>query len=198
MYHYAGNNPVKYTDPDGNAVVSLSVAGLAFLGVATFVAAETYLQSPAGQQGIQALSNAISSGIQAASTAIANAVSGIKSKAETKTKNNDEITMYHYSETPPEKFHGALRADSYVTPDKYENVSEAREKLAIPKDFATGKEKQIKYRYSLKVKKGEYRAAENSIPGTNIVAPFDGKKGGGTEFRTNIPLIPYKCEEIEE
>ena len=116
---------------------------------------------------------------------------------ETKTKNNDEITMYHYSETPPENFHGALRADSYVTPDKYENGSEAREKLAIPcKD--DGSEKAIRYRYSVKVKPGEYRAAENSIPDTNLVAPFDGKKGGGTEFKTNVPLLPYKCETIPE
>lgn len=36
------------------------------------------------------------------------------------------------------------------------------------------------------------------IPGTNTVAELDGKSGGGTEFKTNVPLIPYKCEVITE
>ncbi len=72
---------------------------------------------------------------------------------ETKTKNNDEITMYHYSETPPENFHGALRSDSYVTPDKYENGSEDEKFIYTEKNGKILKSRVIPYeegKYSYK------------------------------------------------
>ena len=44
----------------------------------------------------------------------------------------------------------------------------------------------------------EYTLAENSIPGTNIVDKLDGKAGGGREYQTTVPIVPYRCVEIPE
>ena len=71
LYHYAGNNPVKYTDPDGDAI--LAVAAIGFLiGAAVETGAELYTmyqktgkidvtQLDARKIGIQGLSGMASS-----------------------------------------------------------------------------------------------------------------------------------------
>ena len=183
-------------DPDGRAaVVDDAIVGVVALGIIA-IGTVTYMQTDAYKQGSQSLTNAVSAGVQSLNNCISNIKSSITAKTGENNKNNG-ITMYHYSDTPPSQFKGALRPDSYISPDKYAKGSEAREKLAIPRKD-DGSEKSIKYRYSVKVKPGEYRPAENSIPGTNTVAELDGKKGGGTEFKTNVPLVPYKCEVIPE
>ena len=74
MYHYAGNNPVKYTDPDGRVPQAAAA-----LWVVLFVAVtlEAYLQTPAGQQGCQALCEAISYGAESATKTISNAIAAL-------------------------------------------------------------------------------------------------------------------------
>ena len=67
MYHYAGNNPITYTDPDGNIAISLAL-------FAATVVSFLYFQTPAGQQGIQAASEILSYGIVSANQAVSNAV----------------------------------------------------------------------------------------------------------------------------
>ena len=41
VYHYAGNNPVKYTDPDGRSLLGKLSAGACFVGAALVLAAGT-------------------------------------------------------------------------------------------------------------------------------------------------------------
>lgn len=88
-----------------------------------------------------------------------------------------------------------IRPGSYITPDVYSSGKEADTKLALPKD-KFGNDRIPKYRYTFYVKPGEYAGAPNSLP-NNIVAPYDNKAGGGTEYINIVPLIPANCVEIE-
>ena len=38
---------------------------------------------------------------------------------------------------------------------------------------------------------GQYRSADNSIPGTNIAAAANGQPGGGIEFQSTVILEPW-------
>ena len=116
------------------------------------------------------------------------------SKSRIQEKTPEEHLMYHYTTVPPEKRSGPLRPGSYITPDGNYSGKEADNKLALPKD-EKGNDRIPTYKYTFKVKEGEYTSAPNSLPG-NIVAPYDGKDGGGTEFINTVPLLPINCESI--
>jgi hypothetical protein len=106
------------------------------------------------------------------------------SGAKEDAKNNGTI-MHHYS--PYSVLHGGtLRPNSYLTPYFGYTSNGAIKNLALRYD---PNNTQL-YIHSFKVYEGQYRAAENSLPGTNIVAPANNQPGGGIEFISNTTLVP--------
>lgn len=77
---------MKYTDPGGNEVATVSLLGLAVIGTALILAVDEYLKTPAGQEGVDALSNAIATGIQNTEGIISNIISSSKTKVQEKSK----------------------------------------------------------------------------------------------------------------
>ena len=73
LYHYAGNNPVKYTDPDGNSIAVGTVAGLALLALGTYYTLLNYYQIPEVQEANRQLAESISLGFETAKEEIKNA-----------------------------------------------------------------------------------------------------------------------------
>jgi len=96
LYHYAGNNSVKYVDPDGEAAISMSaIVGITFIGVLAYTAVKNYLNTPEGLQGVQALENALTAGAQVAATVVSKSISVITSKViETSDDKNRATPIY--------------------------------------------------------------------------------------------------------
>ena len=92
MYGYGGNNPVKYTDPDGNIVIP--AVAIYYFAVFAATTVELYLLSPSGQQGIQAAGEALSYGVQYATQAVTNVVTAIKTIVTEKTKSQSQTILY--------------------------------------------------------------------------------------------------------
>ena len=90
----------------------------------------------------------------------------------------------------------ALTAGHYITPDYYSTGISVDTLLAILKDRITGEDRIPAYSYAFIVQKGQYTDAPNSLPG-NIVAPLDGKPGGGIEYINTVTLIWFDCEPLE-
>ena len=119
LYHYAGNNPVKYMDPDGRFGELSFISGVG-LGIATL--AEDIFSFGAGiaddpltlaaaaalivaEFAVSDAATSVTDGSVALPGAIANQISRTEEKADTKgvavsatdTKKNDSQIMYHYS-----------------------------------------------------------------------------------------------------
>lgn len=77
-------------------------------------------------------------------------------------KMSKEKLMYHYTTVAPNKWVGSLKPGSYITPNGTYSGAEADNRLALPKD-KYGNDRIPKYKYTFKVKEGEYTSAPNSL-----------------------------------
>lgn len=198
LYSYAHNNPLIYTDPDGNFVDTAKLAQMS--ANATRAAFATDLATPEPTDaawpkwvgwGVAlavtgAVEWALSPNQQAAPQAQAQPTpqtsSQTQSQAREKRKTDDSTVMYHYSPLPVLK--GPLRPNSYVTPNGNLSSDEAANYLALnPANVPDGTQMYV---HPVQLQSGEYRSANNSLPG-NVVKPDAGRGGGGIEFQTNVP-----------
>ena len=104
MYHYAGNNPVKYTDPDGQFAINAAAAVIGALSGAAIGAATTALAGGSGSDiAAAALGGAASGALvgvtlggslvgQAIGATAMGAVSGIVGDVVTNAVSGNEIT----------------------------------------------------------------------------------------------------------
>ena len=141
MYHYAGNNPVKYTDPDGRMLPAVAATAAYWASAFVVSVAVVYLATPAGQQGLQALGEAISYGAQSANQAVANAVTAVKTAVKEKQETKVYLT---YTMTNDEGVVYSGRTSGYGTPDE---VLKRRYKNhhMIAKGFHNAKIDQVAY-----------------------------------------------------
>ena len=78
LYHYAGNNPVKYTDPTGNEVAAATAIGITFVALATYYTLVNYYQNPEVQEANRQLAEAAALGIETAKQKMLSASQRIK------------------------------------------------------------------------------------------------------------------------
>ena len=90
LYHYAGNNPVKYTDPTGNEVAAATAIGITFVALATYYTLVNYYQNPEVQEANRQLAEAAALGIETAKQKIKNAFSKSKNKNASESKPAEE------------------------------------------------------------------------------------------------------------
>lgn len=205
LYHYAGNNPVKYTDPDGKAPIAEALtegyqlfqnspkAGV-YLAVTAGLAACATVDSLT-DHAISNTLNDISQKTSSWAAARFSAINATISEVVTRARTRQDRILYHYSIVPPNQWRGTLMPGGYLTPNGLYSGEQAANRLALPNDLSTGKSKVPTYRYTFDVKEGEYVAAPNSLP-FNLVKPANGKLGFGTEFVNTVPLVPMACDPV--
>ncbi len=98
--------------------------------------------------------------------------------------------LYHYTQTPPNKWKGLLQPGKYLTPNSRYTGEQAANRLALPKKSGIPQ-----YRLKFLVLEGEYKGAPNSLP-FNLVKPANEKIGLGIEFINIVPLEPISYDSI--
>ena len=89
LYTYCKNSPVLYADPDGHSPIAIPMLTLAAAAVLLVTTACVMMSTPAGQEALNSMANAVENQISAAQ----NTISNVKQKVEKKLLSRD-YTVY--------------------------------------------------------------------------------------------------------
>ena len=175
MYHYAGNNPIKYTDPIGEAIETIWDIGLTIYDI--FSAISKSIKGDHSGWGDVAL--------DAASVLIPGVPAGLSKVDDVVkfSKNSDEFastgkTFFRsMSKTEAEaimksgKLRGGRPGETFFTDSKFKSADKAQKRLALPQ------KPEVQMEFTIK------NSPKLERNGSKVTPAF-GQQGGGKEYMT--------------